>query len=275
MTEVETLVLEDGDARVAIAPARGGLVTRFRRGDDEILYLDEATLLDPTKNVRGGVPILFPIAGKLAGDGYVVDGVRYAMKQHGFARNLPWRVTRQAAASATLELRSTDDTRAVYPFEFVVELSCAIEAGDLVVRQRFMNVGDRPMPIQPGVHPYFRVADATKAQAGVVTDATRGRDNRTGELVAVRSPLELTAAELDLHLLDPVARTTRLVRPGLKDLVVERGADERVVVVWTLAGKDFVCVEPWSRAANALHDGTAIVVAPGGVHETLLQVGTA
>ena len=71
---LESLRLEDGGAAVTLAPSRGGMVTRFSIGEVPVLFLDESTLRDPSKNVRGGIPVLFPIAGKLPADRYEVDG---------------------------------------------------------------------------------------------------------------------------------------------------------------------------------------------------------
>jgi len=51
---------DDGNSAVTIAPARGAIVTRFRVGERDLLFLDESTLADRTKNVRGGIPLLFP-----------------------------------------------------------------------------------------------------------------------------------------------------------------------------------------------------------------------
>ena len=64
----ETWVLRDdaADSLLELAPARGGLVTRARIGGVELLYLDDATFHDTGKNVRGGIPICFPIAGDSA-----------------------------------------------------------------------------------------------------------------------------------------------------------------------------------------------------------------
>ena len=75
------VTLEHGEVLAEVAPARGALVTRLRVGDREVLYLDRATLDDPSKNVRGGVPLLFPFAGKLADDTLTLTGTK--MKQHG------------------------------------------------------------------------------------------------------------------------------------------------------------------------------------------------
>jgi galactose mutarotase-like enzyme len=86
VTRGETLELSDDGARsaVSIVPERGAIVTRFRARGRELLYLDDATLRDRTKNVRGGIPILFPSPGKLEGDHFTRGGREGAMKQHGF-----------------------------------------------------------------------------------------------------------------------------------------------------------------------------------------------
>src|SRR5262249_11743764 len=65
MLPIETIRLTDGKGEAWIAPARGGMVTRLSIGGEDVLYLDEASLGDPSKNVRGGIPILFPIGGKV------------------------------------------------------------------------------------------------------------------------------------------------------------------------------------------------------------------
>src|SRR5215831_1904256 len=112
---VESVHIASGAAEVWLAPERGGMVTRFAVRGEDVLYLDEATLADTTKNVRGGVPILFPIGGKLAPD--TLPGARAPLKQHGFARNLPWRVIELGPDRAVLSLDADESTRAAYPHE--------------------------------------------------------------------------------------------------------------------------------------------------------------
>ena len=165
--ETHLLVDHEAKARVVLAPTRGGMVTRFIVSDTNVLYLDADTLRDPTKNVRGGIPVLFPIAGRLADDKYRVDGATYTMKQHGFARNMPWAIVDQATdggARLGLALTPTAMTRAQYPFEFRLAMTYVLSEGRLTVQTRVSNLGERPMPIAPGLHPYFQLADHNKAR---------------------------------------------------------------------------------------------------------------
>jgi galactose mutarotase-like enzyme len=274
--ETHLLLDHEANASVAIAPSRGGMVTRFVVGDSNILYLDAETLRDQTKNVRGGIPVLFPIAGRLPNDTYEVGGTAYAMKQHGFARSLPWAIVDQAEdgrARLGLALAPTLMTRAQYPFEFRLAATYVLEEGRLTVQTSVSNLGDAPMPIRPGLHPYFHLVDSDKAAARVVTEATEAYDNHAGALTTLRGPIDLTADVVDLHLLDHWPRTVRLTRPGERALELSLGLPDRVLVVWTERGKDFVCVEPWTGRAGALAAGSALEVPPGGVHETSFSIG--
>jgi galactose mutarotase-like enzyme len=273
--ENHLLVDHGTQASVAVAPARGGMVTRFRVGDTNVLYMDSDTLHDPARNVRGGIPVLFPIAGRLRDDRFLHAGKTYELKQHGFARTMPFTILDQATAGGArmvVELTSSEMTRAHYPFDFRLVVTYVLAEGRLTIGQSYTNTGDGEMPLQPGLHPYFLVPDAGKARARVITEAASGLDNRTGAVTTLRGPIDLTAEQVDLHLYDHWPRTVRLVRPGDRDLELTLGVPDRVLVVWTLRGQDFVCVEPWTGPANALNDGKAMRLPPRGTLETSFSI---
>jgi D-hexose-6-phosphate mutarotase len=54
----------DMNSWITICPERGGIVISFGVNGQELLYLNKETLYDRNKNIRGGIPILFPISGK-------------------------------------------------------------------------------------------------------------------------------------------------------------------------------------------------------------------
>jgi galactose mutarotase-like enzyme len=255
---MERIELTDGDASVELVPERGAIVSRFDVGETRVLYLDRATLEDPSKNVRGGVPFLFPTAGRLEGDRYRGR----EMKQHGFARNLPFAVERRDPRSATLSLAASDETRARFPFEFRVELTFSLAGRELRIDQRYQNHGGEPMPLHAGFHPYFFVPDADKPSVRIDTRATRAFDNVTKQEVAFAG-FDFTRPEVDLHLHDHGGSRSALHRPGAT-VEIEGSAELAHFVVWALAGKDFVCVEPWTAPANALNSGEQLLwIAPG------------
>lgn len=270
LTALETvsLVDEGARARVVVAPKRGGMVTRFDVGDRPVLFLDVASLADETKNVRGGNPVLFPSPGPLAGDAFSRQGRSGSMKQHGFARQRAWSVVETSPRDVTLELVSGDATRAQYPWDFVARLRYSLAGTNLTVETRIENRSDVAMPFALGFHPYFHVADADKARARIPTGATRAYDNVTKESVDVRGPIDLTQKEVDLHLIDHGKSSATLDR-GDDQIVISGDADFSRWVVWTLAGKDFVCLEPWTAAANALNTGESLVALAPGASKTL------
>jgi galactose mutarotase-like enzyme len=105
------LVVQGEHARFVVRPGRGGMLTAFDVDGKHVLYMDDTTLEDPDAHVRGGVPVLFPTPGRLDADTWRHDNLRGTLKQHGFARDLPWRVVTADATNVTLELVATSATR--------------------------------------------------------------------------------------------------------------------------------------------------------------------
>lgn len=275
---LQTVVLTapDGLSECHIVPERGALVTRFRVGDDEVLYLDEATLADRTKNVRGGIPVLFPIAGKLPNDSYEAHGRTWKLTQHGFGRRLPWTIVERGSDGhrAWLECRleSSDETLAVFPWRFAVTIRFVLQGAQLSLDTRIENRDTTMMPHALGFHPYFRVPDAQKAQSGVRTDAKVALDNTTGQQVLVRK-LDFTAKELDLHLQGHSTPGTLVRRADLPRIGLSWSPTFTMLVLWTLAGKDFICVEPWEAPGGALAKQAHVpVLAPGQSIDLVFQI---
>lgn len=264
----EVFVLEDpsSKARAELIPARGALLSRWTLDGEPVLYLDESTLWDKSKSVRGGIPVLFPIAGKIPGDTFSHEGKSYWLKQHGFARNQAWTVVSSSggdAAEVVLGLVASDLTRAVFPFDFEATLTFRLSGRRLDVDFAVKNTGTERMPLHYGLHPYFQVSDAEKAQCRLEAEATRAHVNQTGDRIAYGTP-DFTLPELDLHLLDSTTRHPVFHRGSLPALVFDWSADFPVVVLWTVKGKDYVCVEPWTAPGGALVTGEGLrFVDPG------------
>jgi galactose mutarotase-like enzyme len=258
-----TYVLSDNtaNAMVEIVPERGGIVTRWRVRGREILYLDRDRFAQPELSVRGGIPILFPICGNLPSNTYTNQGQSYTLKQHGFARDLPWTVAEQSTenqASLTIVLNSDDRTLAVYPFEFQLEFTYAIQGNTLSISQRYTNHSDRPMPFSTGLHPYFFVSDKTQLQFDL--PASEFLDQIEGSSHCFEGNFDWECEEIDVafrHL----NRQTATVKDATSrlSLTLEYNSIYSTLVFWTVKGKDYYCLEPWSAPRNALNSGDCLI----------------
>ena len=268
---LESLELRDEDAKsfAVLAPTRGGMMSRLALGGRHLFFLDESTLRDQTKNVRGGNPVLFPTPGKLVSNSWKRGVNHGSLPQHGFGRNIAWEVAATGTddgAWATLRLSSSEPTREDYPWDFVAEYTYKLRGSVMRIDQTFTNTGAGPMPFGAGFHPYFHVKQSEKAAARIETAATRAFDNVAKKEVPFA--LDLAKPEVDLHLLDHGSKPIILTWPAGK--IAVRGSSEYShFVVWTLAGKDFVCVEPWTSPSNALNTGDRLLELPPGEKRSL------
>jgi galactose mutarotase-like enzyme len=235
---LQALSLTHGDVAAEVVPARGALVTALKVGGTDVLYLDRATLEDPAKNVRGGIPILFPYAGKLVDEMFVPAGTR--MKQHGFGRNKAWTVREKRDDAVRLGLPQDGDTRAQYPYLYDVEYGVHLLPRGLQVELIVHNQGDKPLPVSPGWHPYFRCPAAAKAR---VTGDVPGLD--TSQLTDGR--------EFDFGLEAPPGGRARFEVPGLGPLRICFSPAMRHLQFWSQPGKDFICLEPFYGPNNTVN----------------------
>jgi galactose mutarotase-like enzyme len=268
VTTTDEVTLHDSTSTAVIEPKRGAIATRFDVGSHQVLFMDVETLRDPTKNVRGGIPVLFPTPGKLVGDGWSHAGLGGTMKQHGFARNRPWKVVEATANTAVLALESDDTTRAQFPWDFTFQMTFTLRGASLRLDQHIVNRSSTPMPFGVGFHPYFAVSDADKARTRITTTSQRAFDNVTKRTIDVGDAIDLTQKEVDLHLLDHGSTESSLITPH--GTVRLRGSGEYTHwVVWTLAGRDFVCLEPWTCPGDALNTGDRLLVLQPSASRTL------
>ncbi len=73
-----------------------------------------------------------------------------------------------------------------------------------------------------------------------------------------------------MHLLDHGRSDASLLEEdGSRRVHIEGSPEYQRWVVWTLPGKDFVCLEPWTTPANAMNDGDGLLVLAPGEHREL------
>jgi galactose mutarotase-like enzyme len=254
-----TYILADESAQsfLEVVPQRGGIITNWRIQGQNILYFDRERFADPSLSVRGGIPILFPICGNLPDNFYTVDNRQYNLKQHGFARDLPWQVSgtnTDNCAKIDLTLTSNTQTLSVYPFEFELAFTYQLQGNILKIHQTFTNKSDRSMPFSTGLHPYFWVKDKVNLEFQIPANTYQNQISKeiesfSGNFDFDRDELDLAFGNLNGHSTSITDKQRRLkIQLNYSELY-------STLVFWTIKGKEYVCLEPWSAPRNSINSG--------------------
>lgn len=270
--QYETYILTDQSAssRLEVVPERGNIITSWSLQGQEILYLDAERFSNPSLSVRGGIPILFPICGNLPNNTYSCNGEQYTLKQHGFARDLPWKVTDQVTnglVALTLVLNSNEQTRAVYPFDFQLAFTYQLKGNTLEIQQRYTNHSSEPMPFSSGLHPYFFTSD--KSQLKFEIPASQYQDQITKEVHPFSGSFDLSRDEIDVAFRQVNGSCASVTDIGRRLKITLTYSDlYSTLVFWTVKGKDYYCLEPWSAPRNAINTGEHLTqLAPGASYQ--------
>jgi hypothetical protein len=266
---------EEADAYLEVVPARGGIITRWQICGEDILYLDRERFKEPNLSVRGGVPILFPICGNLPDNTYQHQGRNYTLKQHGFARDLPWQVSKQSsenAASLTLELNSNEATRQVYPFDFQLIFTYQLQGNSLKIHQKVINLSLEKMPFSIGFHPYFQVTDKTRLSFDI--PSSQYLDQRSKTLHSYSGHFDFNLEEIDAAF-PQITRHQSSFSDSYHQRQIILGYDDlyTTIVFWTLKDKNYICLEPWSAPRNALNTGEHLTyLEPQSSREAIVEM---
>jgi len=275
--QYETYVLSDEKAtsQIEVLLKRGGIITKWRIDGKDVFYMDEERFKNPEMSIRGGNPILFPICGNLPEDTYTLNGKQYKLKQHGFGRNLPWEVGEQLTtdnASLKLVLNSNEETKAVYPFDFQVNFIYQLHGNTITIIQEVKNLSSETMPFSVGFHPYFVAPDKSKLEFEIPSQEFQEKGNP--EIYPFNGNFDFSRDEIDVAFTKLNGKFTS-VTDKARNLKMTLEYDDiySTLVFWTLKGKDFYCLEPWSGPRNAINTGENLtVLEPGATKSSTIRL---
>lgn len=215
---------------------------------------------------KGRAPILFPIVGRLNGGAYRHDGKTYELPRHGFARTSLFTLVETAADRARFRLAASEETRAVYPFAFVLEILFALADATLTMTATVRNEGDELMPASFGFHPAFRWPLPYGADRGVHAIRFAQEEpapvrhlDADGLVLPEEFPTPVTGRTLGLA--DDLFTRDAIVMDRIASRNLTYGADAgpkleigfpgtALLGLWTKPGAGFVCIEPWHGHAD-------------------------
>ncbi|WP_176592225.1 aldose 1-epimerase family protein [Sphingobium sp. EM0848] len=215
----------------------------------------------------GHAPLLFPYVGRSRGDVYRYQGQDYPMPQHGFARRRDFSVAERSGDAVTFRLEADVETRAVYPFDFRLDMRFAVEGRTLRMTATVSNPGETDMPFSFGYHPAFAwplpYGGAVEEHRVVFEKAEPALIRKVGDepgliaLESVASPVEGAVLapthkmfEGDALIWDQLeSRSLFWGVPGQRGLQIDF-PDTPWLGLWQKPGGQYLCVEPWAGMAD-------------------------
>ena len=266
---------------VYIAPELGSNWYRWRVGEHELLYTDQADL---RQRGHTGVFVLWPFPNRVRERRYNYRGQNLTFTSvkrvtgalvHGLVYDLPWSHTQPRAdeqsASVTTAVEITPDHPyyAAYPFASRLELTYTLTSTGLTVTYTVQNKGKQTLPYGFALHPYFRRStDPGRTLVTLPAAHVMEADAEllpTGRLLDVQSTMY---AMFDLnhprpvdHLrLDHVYTTLPAQHEAMIDrldlnlrLRLTTSADFTHAVIYTLGGNAFFCLENQTCSTDAIN----------------------
>jgi galactose mutarotase-like enzyme len=248
---------------IKICPERGGIILGYGVRGKERLFLNKETFYNKDKNIRGGIPILFPIAGQLPNGQYEWEGKAYSMPNHGFGRISEWKIIDRKetadSGSVSLMLRSNKETEKYYPFQFESIVTYELKNEKLLIQFSVKNLDERFFPVHVGFHPYFNAGSKSIRVDTGSQDYFDYNDNTE----------KIYTGEMSLEGMDEAVvfkNNTNLIKTCFAnvDINITCSEDYKYTMLWTQHNQDFICVEPWTAKTNEFNrKEELLMISPG------------
>ena len=201
---------------------------------------------------HGGIPVCWPQFG---------NRFSKELPQHGFASKMVFDVRgteySEEKTELTLGLKSTDETKCLWPHDFDLELKVSVTM-KLNLSLATTNTGTEPFEFSCGFHPYFVLRERDAATVRGIDGLECILAQRDGDVGVRRGDLVLDHAPDDVFVLpDEPRHEFAVIDPGLRRAIAVVSTGNSREVVWNCGAETlvdcgpedwrrFVCVEPVS-----------------------------
>ncbi len=242
----------------------GGELVGFKINDIEKIH-QGAECTDENGKVywKRHSPVLFPIVGKLKKNQSIINGRKYELFQHGFARDLEFEPVTKLDNFHSYVLKSNKSTLSRYPFEFELYTTYRSDKNKLTTMYKVINTGKTNMPFCIGGHPAFMI-DKDKMKNGDYYLEFEEEEERIHFMYLVdgligteyaRNPM---TTKRIISLDSKTFKNDALIMKGItsnkislkdkrenKTLLTMDFEEFPYLAVWTKQGAPFICIEPW------------------------------
>ena len=243
-------ILKNEKLRIVVDSRGAELISVVKDGKERLWQ-------NPTGEWAGHSPLLFPVCGHC---GVTVDGVSYPIPMHGVLRKAEFEFVEQTENTLRFALASNEETKRVYPFDFVFEAVYRLDGATLAVEFVVKNPATTPLYFACGSHESYALegnVDEYQLEFDRETKLTHYPHNGggvlTGEKVEFGSmkvlplPRDLLLDGITLIFKDVQSKRVRLTKKDgtpLAELTYEGFPN---VLLWHAGDAKYICIEPWTN----------------------------
>lgn len=250
-----------------ITTPSGAELTSIKFQGKEYLHQGE-NVLDKEGKVywKRRAPILFPIVGSLKNNATTIQGKRYEMSQHGFARDMKFDIINISEREHTYMLRYNEETLKMYPFKFELYVSYLVDNDKLTVKYIVKNLDDKSMFFGIGGHPAFAIdlrENKYRFEFDKIEENERFyqldnglisyKDNYINKSLLSNNKCINIQKDTFTHdaiiMSDLESQKVRLIENERTKLEVDF-TGFKYLAFWSKKNAPFVCIEPWYTTAD-------------------------
>ena len=248
----------------------GAELTSIQYNDKEMLF-QGAQVLDSNGNTfwKRQAPILFPIVGQLKNSKKEIEGKKYEMSQHGFARDMKFEEISKTENEHHYMLKYNEETLKKYPYKFELHVIYEIEKDTLIVTYKVKNVDEKSIYFGLGGHPAFN-CDYSNGEYEIAfsenEDEIEFLKLKDGHTEIADNILEDNKIYLKENTFDNDAVIMKNIKSN-KVVLQNHKTNKKILefdftgfpylALWSKKGAPFVCIEPWQNTADRI-DSTQI-----------------
>jgi galactose mutarotase-like enzyme len=257
--------LDNGVLKVTVSDLGAEMQSILDRDGEERLWQGDPAYW------TGRAPIMFPVCSSLKEDAYLLDGRRYPMQKHGFARKYAFDLVCADRTSARYVLKHREEG---FPFDYALYAEYSLEDNRIVVRYEVENHDSRTFYFGLGSHEAYRTLGGLHA-CTVRFEREEAFDHMLSQGGLLNHKTLRLGQGRDLPMKTEYFAQDALIFPYLKSrraTLVSSVSDKRVTVdydgmdvllLWTKPGAEYLCIEPWTNAPDFADTDMMIEHKPG------------
>lgn len=250
-----------------ITTPSGAELTSIKYHGEEFLHQGEK-VLDSNGKVywKRRAPILFPIVGSLKNNTTIINGEKFEMLQHGFARDMKFDILKISEREHIYVLKYNQETLKMYPFKFELYVSYLIDNNKLIVKYKVKNLDDKTMFFGIGGHPAFainlkenkyRLEFDEKEENAKFYQLDNGLISYKNNYInkSIMSNDKSISIGKDTFTHDAIimgnlkSKKIRLIENNNTRLVLDF-TGFKYLGIWSKKNAPFICIEPWYTTAD-------------------------